>query len=59
MRTTLFLATAHNFPSDVYKRQAYDLPPDYSYNETCAAIGLFLLGHRMMRLDVLCTTNEY
>lgn len=31
--------------------KAYDLPPDYSYNETCAAIGLFLLGHRMMRLE--------
>ncbi len=28
--------------------KAYDLPPDYSYNETCAAIGLFLFGHRMM-----------
>lgn len=31
--------------------RAYDLPPDYSYNETCAAIGLFLFGHRMMRLE--------
>ncbi len=31
--------------------RAYDLPNDITYNETCAAIGLFLFAHRMLRMD--------
>ena len=34
----------------------YDLPNENSYAETCASIGLFLFGHRMLqaRLDGQC-----
>ena len=31
--------------------QDYDLPNDTAYAETCASIGLFLFGHRMLKLD--------
>jgi DUF1680 family protein len=31
--------------------RAYDLPPDYGYNETCASIGLFLFAHRMQKIE--------
>jgi uncharacterized protein len=30
----------------------YDLPNDSAYAETCAAIGLFLWGHRMLKLEL-------
>lgn len=30
---------------------AYDLPGDLMYGETCAAIGLFLWGYHMLRMD--------
>lgn len=31
--------------------QAYDLPPDDAYNETCASVGLILFAQRMLKLS--------